>query len=53
LFAHYVEHPGDLPSPPGPDGDDPAQRTADHVAGMTDPYAIRTFERLFVPGVDP
>ncbi|HVL80296.1 MAG TPA: deoxyguanosinetriphosphate triphosphohydrolase [Actinomycetota bacterium] len=48
LFAWYTDHPDELPAARRP-GDDLVQRVADHVSGMTDRYAIRTFERLFVP----
>ena len=43
LFHHYLE-PGNLP--PGFHG---IQGAVDYVSGMTDRYAISTFERLFVP----
>lgn len=44
LFHHYVEHPHELPAPyVGFDG------AVDYVSGMTDRFAVRTFEDLFVP----
>jgi len=50
LFEHYYEHPDDLPAEARP-GDEPqlVRCVVDYVAGMTDRFAIREFERLFVP----
>lgn len=47
LFDYYCEHPDALPSaaPDTPLGD----RVIDYVAGMTDRFAIHTFESLTVP----
>jgi len=49
LFAHYLEHPEEVPpeyhSAPG----DLPTRVADYIAGMTDRYALRAYERLFLP----
>jgi dGTPase len=47
LFTHFCEHPSDMD-----DGDPPfdvATRAADHVAGMTDRFALRRFEELLLP----
>ena len=47
LFTHFCEHPRDMD-----DGDPPADlaaRVTDHVAGMTDRYALRRFEELLLP----
>ena len=30
-------------------GGDPVRAATDYVAGMTDRYAVRTYEELFVP----
>lgn len=50
LFMHFVEHPDELPEEHRPDSPtELVQRVVDYVAGMTDRYAIREFERLFVP----
>lgn len=50
LFSHYLDHPEELPEEFAPAaGEDPVQRVVDYVAGMTDRFAIREFERLFVP----
>ena len=50
LFAHYLAEPEDLP--PDERATDPAlavQAVVDYVAGMTDRFAIREYERLFIP----
>ena len=47
LFDHFCDHPADMD-----DGDpelDAAARVTDHVAGMTDRYALRRFEELLLP----
>jgi dGTPase len=50
LFLHFLEHPDDLPEEyrQASQGDLP-QTVTDYIAGMTDRFAIRSFERLFVP----
>jgi dGTPase len=50
LFEHYVAHPEDLPDDERPEDDrDLVQAVVDYVAGMTDRFAIREFNRYFVP----
>jgi len=50
LVTHYLERPEELPTEFRPAEDaELVQRVVDYVAGMTDRYAIREFERLFVP----
>lgn len=50
LFSHYLEHPEDMPADERPSEDsERVQAVVDYIAGMTDRYAIREFERLFVP----
>ncbi len=50
LFEHYLEHPEDLPEDACPsDETQLVWCVIDYVAGMTDRFAIREFERLFVP----
>jgi dGTPase len=47
LFAHFCDNPGDMG-----DGEPPfdvATRVTDHVAGMTDRFALRRFEELLLP----
>jgi dGTPase len=44
LFEHYWNEP-----PPGAPGASPAQRVTDYIAGMTDRFCTRDFERLHVP----
>jgi dGTPase len=51
LYDHYLENPDDLPEEYqaliGEFGK--AEMVKDQIAGMTDRYAIDTFEKLFVP----
>ncbi|HEV2820060.1 MAG TPA: deoxyguanosinetriphosphate triphosphohydrolase [Solirubrobacteraceae bacterium] len=47
LFHHFADHPDALPAVRGEAS--LAQRVTDHVAGMTDRYAVRVFKRLSVP----
>jgi dGTPase len=50
LFELYLAHPESLPEefrPASPD--ELVQRVTDYVAGMTDRFAIGTYEDLFVP----
>ncbi len=50
LFDHYMDHPDELPEEFAPrDPDQLPQAVVDYIAGMTDRFAIRTFERLFMP----
>ena len=50
LFAHYLAEPDDLPPDERPaDDSELVQAVVDYVAGMTDRFAIREFERLFEP----
>jgi dGTPase len=49
LFAYYLDHPEQIPAEyRGAPGDLPT-RVADYIAGMTDRYALRTYEQLFLP----
>jgi dGTPase len=49
LFSHYLEHPDEIPEEHHRAPGDLPTRVADHIAGMTDRYALRTYERLFLP----
>ncbi len=50
LFEHYLAEPDDLPDDERPaDESQLVQAVVDYVAGMTDRFAIRTFERLKIP----
>jgi dGTPase len=49
LFAHYLENPGQIPEEYRAAPGDLPTRVADYIAGMTDRYALRTYERLFLP----
>ncbi|HET9094438.1 MAG TPA: deoxyguanosinetriphosphate triphosphohydrolase [Solirubrobacteraceae bacterium] len=47
LFDHYCDHPEQIPEsiPDGP----LSRRVTDHIAGMTDRFAVALFESLAVP----
>ncbi len=49
LFEYYLKHPEEIPKFYFK-RDEPVDRiVADFIAGMTDTYAINTFEKLFIP----
>ena len=50
LFMHFLERPDDLPDEYRLSAaENLPQTVTDYIAGMTDRFAIRVFERLFVP----
>jgi dGTPase len=49
LLRHFHDHPDQLPPEYAAAPGDLPTRVADFVAGMTDRYALRTYERLFLP----
>ncbi|MBA3764460.1 MAG: deoxyguanosinetriphosphate triphosphohydrolase, partial [Actinobacteria bacterium] len=49
LFSHFLDHPSEMPPEYHEAQGDPPTRVADFISGMTDRYAIRTYERLFLP----
>ncbi len=49
LFTHYLEHPDEVPEEYHRAPGDLPTRVADYIAGMTDRFALRTYERLFLP----
>jgi len=50
LFSHYLDQPDDLPADACPsDESQLVWCVMDYIAGMTDRFAIRDYERLFVP----
>lgn len=52
LFEYYMDHPDQMPEEYKRSlaaGNDRAQVVCDYIAGMTDRYAIRQFDSLFVP----
>jgi len=49
LFAHYLDHPDEVPQEYHRAAGDPPTRVADYIAGMTDRYALRIYEQLFLP----
>ncbi|QIN80754.1 deoxyguanosinetriphosphate triphosphohydrolase [Rubrobacter marinus] len=48
LFEHYLHNPEERPRT----DPDPVVQTVDFVAGMTDRYALATYERVFLPRPD-
>jgi dGTPase len=49
LFTHFLEHPDEVPEEYHRAPGDLPTRVADYIAGMTDRFALRTYERLFLP----
>jgi len=49
LFAHYLDHPEEVPEEYHRAPGDLPTRVADYIAGMTDRYALRIYEQLFLP----
>jgi dGTPase len=49
LFAHYLEHPEEVPDEYHLASGDAPTRVADYIAGMTDRYAVKVYEQLFLP----
>ncbi len=49
LFGYYLEHAEEMPPEYHHAPGDLPTRVADFIAGMTDRYALRTYERLFLP----
>ncbi|HEV8563878.1 MAG TPA: deoxyguanosinetriphosphate triphosphohydrolase [Actinomycetota bacterium] len=49
LFGYYLEHADEVPPEYHQAPGDLPTRVADYIAGMTDRYALRTYERLFLP----
>ena len=51
LFYYYMENPGEMPPEFIYDSDELTVRVIDYVAGMTDRYALRKYEKCFLPSV--
>jgi dGTPase len=49
LFGWFLDHPQELPPEYHRTPGDRTTRVADFIAGMTDRYALRTYEQLFLP----
>ncbi|GIV00590.1 MAG: deoxyguanosinetriphosphate triphosphohydrolase-like protein [Actinomycetota bacterium] len=49
LFSYYLEHPEAVPEEYHRAPGDLPTRIADYIAGMTDRYALRVYEQLFLP----
>jgi dGTPase len=49
LFSYYLEHPEEVPAEYRTTSDDLPTQVADYIAGMTDRFALRAYEQLFLP----
>ena len=49
LFSHYLDHPEEIPPEYRTAPGDVPTQVADYIAGMTDRYALRIYEQLFLP----
>ncbi|HCP61695.1 MAG TPA: deoxyguanosinetriphosphate triphosphohydrolase [Actinobacteria bacterium] len=49
LFEYYLEHPEEVPGEYHATPGDAPTHVADYIAGMTDRFALRAYERLFLP----
>ena len=51
LFDHFCKHPEQMPTEfqDNPRDEPKERRVADYIAGMTDRYAVKTFEQIYVP----
>jgi len=49
LFEYYLEHPEAVPAESPGIPDDLPTRVADYIAGMTDRFALRAYDELFLP----
>jgi dGTPase len=51
LFEHFCRKPEEMPAEfhDNPRDEPLERRVADYIAGMTDRYAVKTFEQVFVP----
>ncbi len=53
LYRYFCQHPEEMPSGYCQEGQEnwPDQSVCDYIAGMTDQYALQTFQAVFVPKV--
>jgi dGTPase len=49
LFEYYLDHPDAVPAEHLAAPGDFSTRVADYIAGMTDRFALRTYQQLFLP----
>jgi dGTPase len=51
LFEHFCRKPEEMPAEfqDNPRDEPLERRVADYIAGMTDRYAVKMFEQVFVP----
>ncbi len=48
MYSYLIEHP-EVELDPATADDPVSRRVVDHIAGMTDQYALRLYERIFFP----
>ncbi len=51
LYKFYIENPDELPDEHANSSDEISIRVIDYIAGMTDRFALREYEKLFMPKV--
>jgi len=51
LFEYYLRHPEEMPEEFKRGEDTLEKRVIDYVAGMTDRYALRRYQELFLPDI--
>jgi dGTPase len=49
LFQHFLDRPDEMPDEYHRAPGDLPTHVADYISGMTDRYALRTYERIFLP----
>ncbi|REK11025.1 MAG: HD domain-containing protein [Actinobacteria bacterium] len=52
LVGYYRDHPDEVPESSAAPGTDPLTAAVDYVAGMSDRFALRTWDKLFRPKLD-
>jgi dGTP triphosphohydrolase len=50
LYRHFLQYPDDLPEEEVGHKTETDRRTVDHIAGMTDQFALRLVRKLPRPG---
>jgi dGTPase len=55
LFGHFMAHPEQVPADlraiSAARGDEPVRAVVDYIAGMTDRYALKVFNAIYVPRI--
>ena len=50
MYTYYLENPKEIPPHAGVEYDDLETQIIDYLSGMTDPFALKEYARLFIPG---